>query len=259
MKITRENYEAYFIDFIEGNLSEKYLVPLEAFLEANPDLREELNLFEQTIQAPDPHIRYAHKSSLKKPTTGFFRLNTYVIPAFAAAAAIVVGIILINNFPFTEAEQDHISYQNTPVITPETADINPVEAALPDTAVSEPVAEINAEKPSPVSPPKVRAKKAPKTEDPPVQPQNEPAVNLIAEKVEQPDPEVQPVPETQPEPITHKEEPAVAEEKLEPVVVTVIMDARSNFSNDKDSSNPRKGLKLKGLIAQVKNLRSISL
>jgi len=43
MKISRDNYEQYFIDYIEGNLTKQDLVLLEQFLLQNPDLAEELN------------------------------------------------------------------------------------------------------------------------------------------------------------------------------------------------------------------------
>ena len=44
--ITRENYEIYFIDFLEGNLSEKEIILVENFLEMNPDLKEEFDLLD---------------------------------------------------------------------------------------------------------------------------------------------------------------------------------------------------------------------
>jgi hypothetical protein len=42
MEITRDNYEAYFLDYLEGNLDEKLVNDFIEFLQANPDLREEL-------------------------------------------------------------------------------------------------------------------------------------------------------------------------------------------------------------------------
>lgn len=44
--INRHNYEAYFLDFVEGNLSEEEKAALMLFLEQNPDLKEELQAFE---------------------------------------------------------------------------------------------------------------------------------------------------------------------------------------------------------------------
>ena len=41
--ITRENYEIYFIDYMDGNLSERERAEVEAFLLVHPDLQEELD------------------------------------------------------------------------------------------------------------------------------------------------------------------------------------------------------------------------
>ena len=46
MKIDRSNYEAYFLDFIEGNLNKEEQRELEIFLQFNQDLKEELSTFE---------------------------------------------------------------------------------------------------------------------------------------------------------------------------------------------------------------------
>ena len=47
MKITRDNYESFFIDYIEGNLPENMIDQFLDFLNQNPDLKEELHLFEE--------------------------------------------------------------------------------------------------------------------------------------------------------------------------------------------------------------------
>jgi len=46
MKITRENYEPYFIDFLDGNIPEDQIDQFLDFLEQNPDLKDELHGFE---------------------------------------------------------------------------------------------------------------------------------------------------------------------------------------------------------------------
>ena len=51
MKINRNNYEAYFLDYIEGTLGFAEKAELEAFLVINPDLKIELDNFE-TISLP---------------------------------------------------------------------------------------------------------------------------------------------------------------------------------------------------------------
>ncbi|MFV0593431.1 MAG: hypothetical protein ACK5M7_18810 [Draconibacterium sp.] len=53
MKITRQNYEAYFIDYLEGNLDEKLVDVFIDFLQQNPDLKEELELFSAVTAVPE--------------------------------------------------------------------------------------------------------------------------------------------------------------------------------------------------------------
>ena len=41
--ITRESYEIYFMDYMDGNLAERERAEVEAFLLVHPDLREQLD------------------------------------------------------------------------------------------------------------------------------------------------------------------------------------------------------------------------
>jgi hypothetical protein len=66
MKITKHTYEAYFIDYTEGNLSEADKQELLLFLEQNPDLKEELEAYEAII-LPAIEDNFADKDKLKKP------------------------------------------------------------------------------------------------------------------------------------------------------------------------------------------------
>lgn len=64
-KITRENYESFFLDYLEGNLEEILIDQFLDFLEQNPDLKEELHLFEN-IHLPEPPLAYPGKKQLYK-------------------------------------------------------------------------------------------------------------------------------------------------------------------------------------------------
>jgi len=66
MKPTRENYEAFFLDYHEGNLSESQIEELMNFLALNPDLKEELDAFEMVMLTDDSSIILENKESLKK-------------------------------------------------------------------------------------------------------------------------------------------------------------------------------------------------
>ena len=65
MKITRDNYEPFFLDYLEGNLDENKIDQFLDFLEKNPDLKEELQLFEH-VNLPEEHFDFSGKESLYK-------------------------------------------------------------------------------------------------------------------------------------------------------------------------------------------------
>lgn len=65
MMITRDNYEPFFLDYLEGNLDESMIDQFLDFLENNPDLKEELQLFEP-VRLPEEPIVFAGKEKLYK-------------------------------------------------------------------------------------------------------------------------------------------------------------------------------------------------
>jgi hypothetical protein len=67
MKITRANYESFFMDYIEGNLHESMIDQFLDFLNQNPDLKEELHLFEE-VSLPKEHVVFQEKQQLHKST-----------------------------------------------------------------------------------------------------------------------------------------------------------------------------------------------
>jgi len=67
-KINRNNYESYFLDYLEGNLDDKRKAELISFLNENPDLKEEVNGLE-TIRFGRDQVNFAGKTSLKKGLT----------------------------------------------------------------------------------------------------------------------------------------------------------------------------------------------
>lgn len=65
MKITRDNYEPFFLDYLEGNLKETMIDQFLDFLEQNPDLKEELQLFDN-IHLPEEQVAFSGKQHLYK-------------------------------------------------------------------------------------------------------------------------------------------------------------------------------------------------
>jgi anti-sigma factor RsiW len=66
MNINRNNCEAWFLDFYEGNLSDGQVKELFAFLEQNPEMRELFESFEDVSFDPEKHISFEGKDALKK-------------------------------------------------------------------------------------------------------------------------------------------------------------------------------------------------
>ena len=63
MEISRQNYEQYFIDYLDGNLNPDQVEILLSFLEFNPDLKEEFSGMEKICLAPVETI-FAGKAKL---------------------------------------------------------------------------------------------------------------------------------------------------------------------------------------------------
>lgn len=65
MKININNYETYFIDYLEGNLDEKLVDDFIEFLQQNPLLKEELALFDSVSLEPE-NVDFHKKDKLYK-------------------------------------------------------------------------------------------------------------------------------------------------------------------------------------------------
>ena len=75
MKIDRSNYEAYFLDYLEGNLAEELRSEFDVFLVNNPDLADELNDVRNTMDGVGSTFNLGNnesfnfKNELKKSET----------------------------------------------------------------------------------------------------------------------------------------------------------------------------------------------
>lgn len=65
MRPDRSNYEIWFTDWLDGNLSEKQVGELKVFLKENPDLEEELNGLALVFLNP-PHSIFGGKKELEQ-------------------------------------------------------------------------------------------------------------------------------------------------------------------------------------------------
>jgi hypothetical protein len=65
-KIDRHNYEEYFIQYMDNELSSEDRRQVEAFVQKHPDLKEELDILLQYKLEPDTSITYKNKEELLK-------------------------------------------------------------------------------------------------------------------------------------------------------------------------------------------------
>ncbi len=66
MTIDKNNCEAYFLDYYEGNLSKEGVEEMFAFLVLNPEMREVFDSYDEVSFSPDKQISFEGKSDLKK-------------------------------------------------------------------------------------------------------------------------------------------------------------------------------------------------
>src|ERR1041384_3493662 len=64
-KISIDNYEAYLLDYMEGNLSKEDLVELQIFAAQHPHLNIDLNDLE-LVELVEDEVKFENKNSLKK-------------------------------------------------------------------------------------------------------------------------------------------------------------------------------------------------
>ena len=80
-KIGRHNYEAFFLDYLEGALSDAERIEVQDFLIANPDLKEELDSFELVeLNSETGAPIYFEKENLKRESkTGLLESDYLMI------------------------------------------------------------------------------------------------------------------------------------------------------------------------------------
>jgi len=85
MKITRSNYETFFLDYLENNLDESMRSEVEHFVKFNPDLVNELEMFHEMILKPQEIKRNLNKEYLKKDLLDLIPSNFNSVDDFLVA------------------------------------------------------------------------------------------------------------------------------------------------------------------------------
>lgn len=98
MKININNYEEWMIDYIEDNLSQEQQKQFAEFLAFHPELKGELELFQQTKLQPDLNIVFANKDALKQKEGGKVIVMTNWVRYAAGIAAVMLLFVGIRFF-----------------------------------------------------------------------------------------------------------------------------------------------------------------
>jgi hypothetical protein len=75
--ITRDNYEAYFVMYVDDELSAADRKAVENFIQQHPDLEEELVMLQQSVLRADEHIVFEQKELLFKNSTTPILVNEH--------------------------------------------------------------------------------------------------------------------------------------------------------------------------------------
>ncbi len=124
--ITKNNYEAYVLDWIEGTLSEMDSQAFDAFLKKHPEIAAELDSFEIiTLPKPEENVVYPHKKALlkeeTKPTYVVFQRRQWLV---AASIALLIGALF---FTFSSDKQSALPQQVAETETNEQLPKNHIE------------------------------------------------------------------------------------------------------------------------------------
>src|SRR5689334_7285084 len=77
MKITRQNYEEFFILYLDNELSLEDRREVELFAENNPDLKEELDALNQCRFHPDEAVVFNAKEDLMRASSDSISASNY--------------------------------------------------------------------------------------------------------------------------------------------------------------------------------------
>ena len=91
MTINKFNYEAFALDYLEGNLAPEMAEEMERFLKTHPAIEAELSgMMEFVVLEPDTSIVFENKAALLKPEKVVWLSKKWVRPLMAAASVLLL-------------------------------------------------------------------------------------------------------------------------------------------------------------------------
>jgi hypothetical protein len=106
MKITKQNYPEYFLDYHEGRLSEAARAELMDFLARHPELKDEFEGFGLAFLDPDPTIEFPGKASLKRGEVTPDNYDWY-FSAYVSGDLSPAGMAAVEAFADTDPRYAH--------------------------------------------------------------------------------------------------------------------------------------------------------
>jgi hypothetical protein len=116
-EINHSNYEEYLLLYVDNELNADQRKMVESFLDQNPAIRSELDLFEQTISNADSNIIFPDKELLyrkEEPVAGIVVMRWWKVAA-AAAVLITAGLIGYNTLADHHSGETGMANNGDPV------------------------------------------------------------------------------------------------------------------------------------------------
>jgi len=101
--LTTDNYETYFLSYIDGELTAAEEQTLQQFLQQHPELQATLQLLQRTKLQADTALHMPGKAGLYRKTTTKVRISPIW---WGAAAAVVAGAFLLWILPLQQGAQE---------------------------------------------------------------------------------------------------------------------------------------------------------
>ncbi len=111
--IDESNYQEYFVRSIDNELSNQEQELSNLFVQKNPTLKRELDLFKATVSQADFSITYPNKEELKRKVVPMFGRKT-LLTVVSIAAMVAFAVLVINPFESgLKHRAEQLAYSNS--------------------------------------------------------------------------------------------------------------------------------------------------
>ncbi len=108
--ITLHNYKSYFVAYIENDLSLLKKNEVDLFIQKNPLLKPEFELFNRVKIVPDVSVVFRNKKQLNRGG----KIIVFTPPIYRIAIAASIALFIITYFLLRNTNEKNIAHQETP-------------------------------------------------------------------------------------------------------------------------------------------------